>query len=129
MPYDLDEAGLEQLLEALGSGTAIWRWDGGRGSYVVARSLGAGEGFWCYLPIIPGNLALTVKGRREWTPREYQPGWQLVGLRSDETTLGLSAANAGSFLWGLATGKHALPQPLAGPFAIGRGYWLFQNDD
>ncbi|MGI5922387.1 MAG: Ig-like domain-containing protein [Lentisphaeria bacterium] len=129
MPYDLDEAGLEQLLEALGAGTAIWRWDGGRGSYVVARSLGAGEGFWCYLPIVPGNLALTVKGRREWAPREYQPGWQLVGLRSDETTLGLSAANAGSFLWGLATGKHALPQPLAGPFAIGRGYWLFQNDD
>lgn len=127
MPYDLDEAGLEQLLEALGPGAAIWRWDSAKGLYVVARSLDAGEGFWCYLPAVPGDLTLTVRGRREWTSRKYQPGWQLVGLRSDETSLGSLAADAGSFLWGLSPGKYVLPLPLAGPFAIGRGYWLFQN--
>ena len=129
MPYALDAAGLEQLMEALGPGADIWRWDNSRGLYALATSLRAGEGFWCYLPAVPGNLSRTVSGRREWEQREYIHGWQLVGLRSDETSLGLSAGNATSFLWRLSTGKHVSLLPIAGPFAPGRGYWLFQSGD
>ena len=129
MPYALDAAGLEQLLVALGPGAAIWRWNNARGCYVVATSLRAGEGFWCYLPVVPGDLSRTVSGRREWELREYNLGWQLVGLRSDETSLGLPAGDATSFLWRLSTGKHVLLLPAAGPFAPGRGYWLFHSGD
>lgn len=127
MPYALDAAGLEQLLEALGLGAAIWRWDNDRGLYVSAVNLQAGEGFWCYLPAVPVDMSATVSGRRETETRVYGSGWQLVGLRSDETSLGLPAGGAADFLWRLTAEKHVAPLPTNGPFASGRGYWLFQK--
>ncbi|MDD4539937.1 MAG: hypothetical protein PHT80_13045, partial [Lentisphaeria bacterium] len=130
MPYPLDAAGLEQLLEALGPGAAIWRWDGAKGRYALATSLRAGEGFWCYLPATPGNLSRTVSGRREIAVRTLQAGWQLVGLRSDETSLELPVdGEARCSRWGLSTGKHVSRLPIAGPYALGRGYWLFQSGE
>lgn len=130
MPYTLDALGLEQLFTALGPGAAIWRWDNARGFYVVATSLQAGEGFWCYLPVVPEDLSWTIDGSRETEPRTFAAGWQLVGLRNDETALWLGSEEpVGStrFLWRLASGQHFSPQPSKGPFMPGRGYWLFHN--
>jgi Tol biopolymer transport system component len=127
MPYKVDAAAMAQLRSALGAGAALWRWDQSEGRYAVAASLAAGEGFWCYLPSVPGDMSAKIIGRREMKGRSYGSGWQLVGLRSDEDSLG--QLPEGPCFWRLSAGEHIVQQPSTGSFILGRGYWLFYGEE
>lgn len=125
-----------------GKFASVWKWSGANwmvylpgeappGAYAASKgfapidTIGSGQGFWVDSK---AGQQVTIAGTPDYTPLTLTPGWNLVGLKSNQPGFmtAISSLNSGVVsMWAWANGKWMVAMPgekSMGAFAASRGF-------